>query len=262
MRFLLPCLLALTALLFGQLPASAAAGGDYVALGDSYASGVGAGGYERGSGACRRSRHAYPQLVAKALAPSAFHFPACSGASTVDVLNQQLGALGERTSLVTITVGGNDLDFTDVMTTCVLSGDSGCKRRADRAAAFVRDELPARLDRAYAAILAKAPNARLLVLGYPRLFEAKSCSGGLSAAKRAALNAGADLLADTTAARAKAAGARYVDVRDRFAGHGICGSPSWVNPLVSPTTDSFHANKLGHAQGYTPAVLESGLAGT
>ncbi|MGW0517246.1 SGNH/GDSL hydrolase family protein [Crossiella sp. NPDC003009] len=261
MRALLPCLLALTALLLGQLPAFASGAGEYVALGDSYASGVGAGAYEPGSGACRRSRNAYPHLIAKSLQPSAFLFPACSGASTVDVVDRQLDKLGANTALVTLTVGGNDLGFTDVMTTCVLNGDSACKRRADRAAAFVRDELPARLDRTYAAIRAKAPNAKVLVLGYPRLFEAKSCSGGLSAAKRAALNAGADLLADTTAARAKAAGVRYADVRDRFAGHGICGSPRWVNPLVSPSTDSFHANALGHAHGYAPAALESRLAG-
>lgn len=260
MRFLLPCFLTLTALLFAPLPALAATG-EYVALGDSYASGLGAGGYERGSGACRRSKHAHPRIVAKSLQPKAFHFPACAGATTADVLDRQLGALGPQTALVTITVGGNDLDFTDVMTTCVLNGDSACQRRAKTAQDFVRAELPARLERLYTTIRQRAPNARLLVLGYPRLFEPTGCSAGLTAAKRAVLNEGADLLAETTAASARAAAVQYVDVRDRFTGHGICGAQRWINPLIlSATRESFHPNKAGQIEGYAPAVLEARLA--
>ncbi|MBP2472926.1 lysophospholipase L1-like esterase [Crossiella equi] len=264
MRSLLLTLLTTLGLALGPLPAvahtgSAAAGGaavgEYVALGDSYASGVGAGSYERGSGACRRSRNAYPHLVTHALSPRVMRFVACSGATTSDVLGGQLDALTGSTALVTITVGGNDLDFTGLMTTCVLSGDSACAKRAERASELVRNELPARLGQLYQQIRNRAPNARVLAVGYPRLFEQASCGGGLTAAKRTALNAGADLLAETTAAAARTSGVVFVDVRSRFAGHGICGSPRWVNPLVSPTSDSFHANAAGHAGGYAPAVL-------
>lgn len=62
----------------------------YVALGDSYSSGVGAGGYIASSGNCKRSTKAYPYLWAAAHSPSTFHFTACSGARTGDVLASQL----------------------------------------------------------------------------------------------------------------------------------------------------------------------------
>lgn len=52
--------------------------GKYVALGDSYAAGTGAGDYGS-SGQCYRSANAYPQLWAKAHSPSSFTFAACGG---------------------------------------------------------------------------------------------------------------------------------------------------------------------------------------
>ena len=60
----------------------------YVALGDSYSSGVGAGSYDSSSGDCKRSTKAYPYLWAAAHAPSSFAFTACSGARTGDVLGR------------------------------------------------------------------------------------------------------------------------------------------------------------------------------
>ncbi|NEE11464.1 lipase, partial [Streptomyces sp. SID7499] len=66
-------------------PASAAdsaAAGGYVALGDSYSSGVGAGSYLSDSGDCRRSTKAYPYLWQAANSPASFDFVACSGATT------------------------------------------------------------------------------------------------------------------------------------------------------------------------------------
>src|SRR5262245_24578488 len=84
---------------------------NYVALGDSYSAGVGAGSYESDSGSCRRSDNAYPKLWANNRSPVSFKFVACSGARTDNVLNSQLSALTPDTTLVTITVGGNDAGF-------------------------------------------------------------------------------------------------------------------------------------------------------
>jgi len=111
------------------------ASGGYVALGDSYSSGVGAGSYDSASGGCKRSTKAFPPLWAAANAPSSFHFTACSGARTGDVLAGQLGPLSSTTGLVTITIGGNDAGFADVMTTCVLQTDSACVSRINTAQA-------------------------------------------------------------------------------------------------------------------------------
>lgn len=84
-------LLAATAALFGAGQAAAAqADFGYVALGDSYSSGLGAGNYDGASGNCKRTTRAYPALWAAAHSPQTFAFTACSGARTGDVLSGQL----------------------------------------------------------------------------------------------------------------------------------------------------------------------------
>ncbi|HEX5568356.1 MAG TPA: SGNH/GDSL hydrolase family protein, partial [Streptomyces sp.] len=186
----------------GTAAAQEAAATSYVALGDSYSSGVGAGNYDSNSGSCKRSYNAYPVLWKNANSPSSFHFTACSGATTTDVINNQLGPLNTGTTLVSISVGGNDAGFSDVMTACVTQGEKACLARVAEARRYVSDVLPARLDAVYNAIRSKAPNARVVVLNYPRFYKLNGyCSVGLSETSRAAINDAADHLSDTTAKR-------------------------------------------------------------
>lgn len=213
---------------------------EYVALGDSYASGAGAGSYVDGS--CRRSSNAYPALQGKEF-PS-FKFVACSGATTKS-LKSQFRALTPATTLATITIGGNDLGFVDVLTTCTLGSDNACGKRVEKAREFARDELPARLDATYSAIKTAAPNAELVVLGYPRLFTQVDGCRTLSTMKREDLNDAADELSGVIAEAAARAGARYVDVREAFADHGVCSREPWINALINPTADSYHPNRAG-----------------
>lgn len=234
-------------------PAGASAEAHYVALGDSYSSGSGAGNY---SGGCRRSANAYAPVWAAEHRPASFTFAACAAATTEDVLGRQIEEVSAQTTLVSITVGGNDIGFADVLTECTLSGDAACASAAKAAADRARAELPARLDSVYAAIRDRAPHARLVVLGYPRLFSDGAARCVLSQAKRRALNDGANVLADVTAARAAAAGAVYEDVRDEFAGHEICSGDSWINAVTWPVNDSYHPTKAGHANGYLPAFAK------
>src|SRR5579859_7295943 len=91
-----------------------AAGAVYAALGDSYSSGLGAGNYGS-SGSCYRSSGAYGQLWTNNYSPASFDFAACSGATTTDVINTQAPTLSSSTSLVSITIGGNDVGFSSVM---------------------------------------------------------------------------------------------------------------------------------------------------
>jgi lysophospholipase L1-like esterase len=223
---------------------------EYVALGDSYASGAGAGSYL--DGPCRRSSNAYPALQGEDFL--SFRFVACSGATTRS-LKAQFRALTPATTLVTITVGGNDLGFVDVMTTCTLNGDRSCEKRVGKARAFIRDQLPTRLDATYATIKAAAPRAQLVVLGYPRLFTPNDRCRTLSERKRQALNDAADELSTVIAAAVERAEARYVDVREAFAKHGVCSAEPWINALVNPTGDSYHPNKAGQA-AYFEALTE------
>ena len=235
-------------------PAHAAGAIGYVALGDSYSSGVGAGGYD--SSGCSRSSRSYPALWAASHTVTSFTFVACGGATTDDVLNKQIGALNAATTLVTITIGGNDAGFVAVVTTCLLGTDGACTIAVGAAKAYATQVLPAKLDRTFAAIRSHAPNARVVVLGYPRLFELPASCGllGMDLAKRQTLDGGADGLDSVIAARAGAAGDTFVDARPAFAGHGICAGQSWINSTTWPIGDSYHPTSTGYQSGYLPAL--------
>ncbi|WP_018682256.1 SGNH/GDSL hydrolase family protein [Actinokineospora enzanensis] len=247
---------ALTALsLLGLSLTAAAAVGKYVALGDSYSSGLGAGSYGS-SGACKRSANAYAQLWAKSHAPSAFAFVACSGATTTDVLNSQVGSLTADTALVTISVGGNDAGFSSVMTDCNLNSDSACVSRNQTAQNYARTTLPGKLDSVYNQIRAKAPSARVVVLGYPHIYKVNgSCIVGLSDTKRSAINQSSDVLASVISQRAGAHGFTFVDGRTAFSGHEICASGArWLNSVTLPIDESYHPNVAGQNSGYYAAL--------
>jgi lysophospholipase L1-like esterase len=240
--------------LLASAPANAAGTIRYAALGDSYSSGVGAGGYD--SSGCSRSNRSYPALWAAAHAVTSFTFLACGGATTTDVLNKQVGGLSASTTLVTITIGGNDAGFVEVVTTCLLGTDGACGVAVDAAGRYAAQVLPAKLDRTFAAIRSHAPNARVIVLGYPRLFELAATCGPLSMdlAKRQRLDGGADAIDGVIAARAGAAGDTFVDARPAFAGHGICAAQPWINSTTWPVTDSYHPTSGGYQSGYLPAL--------
>lgn len=238
--------------------APAEAASSYVALGDSYSSGVGAGSYDSASGDCKRSSRAYPVLWSAANSPSSFHFTACSGARTDDVIAHQLGPLDSSTGLVSVSVGGNDAGFADVMTTCVMYGERACLARVAEARAYIRDVLPGRLDTVYGAIDARAPAAHVVVLGYPRMYEEYgSCSFGISERSRAAINDASDDLSNVTEKRAVNHGFTYGDVRGTFTGHEICASGErWLHSTTWPAWESYHPTAGGQAGGYYP-VLEN-----
>ena len=237
----------------GAGAAHAAAGLRYVALGDSYSSGVGAGAYDPASGACKRSTRAYPALWAAAHTPSAFAFTACSGATTTDVRTHQLGPLTSATGLVSVSAGGNDAGFGDVMTTCVLHSESVCLQRVAQARAYVDHSLPGLLDTLYDAIRTKGTRAHVVVLGYPHLYQVPGdCLLGLSDAARRAINAAADDLDTVTAKRAADHGFTFADVRGAFRGHELCSGTPWLHSLTYPVDESYHPTAAGQAGGYLP----------
>ena len=93
----------------------------YVALGDSYSSGAGLAPFDAGSGSCARSPRAYPSIVDRSLARDAFTFVACSGATTAQIIAQvgPARAALRHAALVTLTAGGNDLSFSNLLVSCV-----------------------------------------------------------------------------------------------------------------------------------------------
>ena len=250
----------MTTLIGGSVAAAGPAGAAtvrYVALGDSYSSGVGAGNYDPASGSCQRSPNAYPAKWAAAHSPASFSFTACSGARTTDVLNGQLGPLNSDTTLVSIIVGGNDAGFSSVMETCVLGSDSACLTAVAGAQAVAQNVLPGRLDTLFSTIHSRASSAHVVVLDYPHLYKITSLCVGLSNTKRTALNNAADTLDATISAAAGRAGFAFSDVRDDFAGHELCSADGWLHSVTIPIGESYHPTARGHSSGYLPAFTAS-----
>jgi lysophospholipase L1-like esterase len=256
-RRLLASAIAAGALLTGALaaaPTAQASTGGYVALGDSYSSGVGSGSYISSSGSCERSTLAYPYLWQQAHAPSSFSFQACSGATTSDVLNSQLSTLNSGTTEVSITIGGNDAGFSSTMETCVLEGTSACLSAVNTAENFINTQLGAKLDAVYSAIRSYAPNAHVVVLDYPHLYAVPGdCLFGISDTSRSAINGAADDLASVTAKEvAKYGNFSFGDVRAAFSGHEICTDSEWLHSTTYPIDESYHPNSAGQSGGYLP----------
>jgi len=227
----------------------------YVALGDSYSSGTGTRSYTLNSG-CQRGVLAYPYLVAQQRANTALTFVACSGAKTTDVMNNQISSVTSDTKIVTITIGGNDAGFSSVITQCALPWPWTCGSNITNAQNYIRNTLPGQLNTVYSGIQTRAPTATVVVLGYPRLFMGVDCNAGtfFSTDEMTKLNATADLLRDTTRARAQAYGFTFKDAIPPFTGHAVCSSTEWLNGLSNPVGDSYHPNATGHSAGYTPLV--------
>jgi GDSL-like Lipase/Acylhydrolase family len=238
---------------------------DYVAMGDSYASGVSLGDYGS-SGACKRSSKAYayklwlPFFVFDPAVSVRANLVACSGAKTADVDRTQLGALSKATDLVTISVGGDDLHFANLIKDCVIAHD-GCSSELNDTAGTASSVLTPRLHALYAQIRVRVrPDTKVLVIGYPRLFpphphhEAFRCRdiilAGIQATEQDAGNHLADVLDDVIGSAARAAGFGYFDSIPLFTNHDVCmrhDRDKWMNAfIVHHIDESFHPKESGH----------------
>jgi GDSL-like Lipase/Acylhydrolase family len=238
----------------GALAAPAAVAADrYVALGDSFSSGVGTGSYTLSS-SCRRGVYAYPWLVAQQRANTSLTFVACSGATTGDLMTSQIGSVTTDTAIVSVTIGGNDIGFSDLIVECTLAS---CSSSLDSTRSSLGTVLAPRLDAVYSAIRSRALGARVVVLGYPRIFSGAGCFGtlGISSTERTKANQLADALDLLSSQRAAAAGLTYKSAIVPFSGHAVCSSSAWLNGLnLFNTVESYHPNRNGNSLGYAPLV--------
>jgi lysophospholipase L1-like esterase len=165
----------------------------YVALGDSFSSGEGNPAFEKGTymdgvNECHRSPLAYPRLLQAdtSLSLASTAFVACSGATTWNVLNGSWGggaqtdAISASTDIVTLTIGGNDIKFSDFAAACVYPTTS-CSTASDAydESYYIMNNssqsnyLPTKLAEVYQEIASKLTSAntdaRVLVLGYPHV---------------------------------------------------------------------------------------------
>jgi lysophospholipase L1-like esterase len=247
-------LLALAACAAAVPAAGLAAPQSYVALGDSYSSGVGTNSYTLNSG-CKRSVYAYPYLYTQTHPGTSLSFVACSGARTTDLLATQVQAVTSTTTLVTMTVGGNDIGFADLIYQCTLAD---CSAALDSTRANLESRLGGSLDNVYSTVKSRAAfGATIIVLGYPKVFSTVGCFGtlGISSTERTKANALADSLDQLIATHAAAKGVTYKDPTGAFTGHAVCSSSAWLNGLnLFNTGESYHPNRSGHSAGYAPLV--------
>lgn len=218
----------------------------YVALGDSYAAGVGGGTPVND---CWRALEGYPVLVARALGLD-LAYQACLGATIRNVEADQLQALGPDTTHVSLTIGGNDIGFVPVLVECAKPAwmvDSDLV--IDAALATLRTELPSSLGSLLARIAQAAPGAELVVTAYPVLFNGQDCNAltFFSPHEMARIGAGVGELATVIGDAARAAGAGFVDPRTAFERHAICDGQEWLNGVSWPLEQSYHPNADGHA---------------
>jgi len=236
---------------------SSAAGATYAALGDSYSSGVGTNSYTLDS-ACKRSVYAYPYLWAQRHAGTTLSFVACSGAKTSDLLSSQLQAVTPATTLVTMTIGGNDIGFANLIYQCTLSN---CSAALDGTRANLDATLTAPLDSVYTTVKSHAAfGAKVVVLGYPHVFSGAGCFGtlGISSTEEAKANLLSDALDQLMAIRAGTDGVTYESAIPAFTGHAVCSSSPFLNGLnLFNTGESYHPNRTGHSSGYFRLVTDA-----
>lgn len=252
-RALLATLVLLAPLLAATSAAASPERTTYDVLGDSYGSGYGVPPY---SPTCGRSQSAYGVLVDGRARLRLDDFVACAGATTPSlVLGGQLAALDGETDLVLLSIGGNDTGWSQAVGACLLGSDTACTTASNAVRARIATTLPGQLDTVYGKIAAAAPQARVIVTGYPRLFSPEAGAYlGASVAEQQVLNEGADLLNAAIRAATERHGFDFVDVTTRFEGHGVNAAEPWVLGPTDP--GAFHPNLEGY-EAYAAAVTSA-----
>jgi lysophospholipase L1-like esterase len=279
---LLAGLLATTAALAVPTAAAADEPVDYVALGDSYAAGPLIPLQNGTPPGCARSDHNYPSLTAQSIASATFVDVSCSGARTDDLSAPQeteagtnpaqLDALSTDTDLVTLSIGGNDIGFSEIVQECATRSPAEPDGAAcrDFYNSSGSDELAARIDAAAPDVLAglvgireRSPDADILLVGYPTIVpdDGPGCFPAVpfSPGDTQYLRETTKHLDDMLAAQASIAGATYVDTYTPTIGHDICTLPGtkWIEGLA-PTSPAapMHPNALG-MEAMSAAVVAS-----
>lgn len=302
-------LLGSPALAASALPSQAPAGEtvslDYVSLGDSYAAGLGQTPLTGEPAAfCGQSSANFPHQVATNLGLILTADVSCSGARASNINEEaqedvndssstvpiQVDALSADTDVVTISVGGVDAGFTGLAQACLALGAQGpvwgpnpvnpsftapdCKSflvvdGVDTASAQIVGNAAGNIGEAYAAVRAKAPNAKVIVVGYPAIFPdaANTPRDGCFAPAIVGndftepipnsfpytdvdveyLHQVEVTFNQVLAAQAAAAGFTFVDNLTPTLAHSACSEDPYMNRVTAGVPGSLHPNAAGIA---------------
>lgn len=297
---------------------------DYLALGDSFASGEGdlegEKYYLEGTDLpatsntkeekCHISRRSYPYLLAQKmhLSGNRFKSVACSGATTKDIIankddyegqggrlkdsQEDLTTIHDRAieeftpgyapqlefverykpKAVSLSIGGNDVDFNNVIIKCLMPGTCGYVDDSfnRRSKAQEVQRLSYRLEQVYKKIHEKSRNTKIFVIGYPKIAKKDGICGSnvkFNEAEREFLAEGVEYINEVTQAAAQRAGVAYIDVEDSLGEGVLCGNDSdksmngltrgddHLQTLISIMSnhlvpgignESYHPNQRGH----------------
>lgn len=272
-------LLALATLALAAVLAAGARAANYVALGDSYAAGPLIPNPTLPLG-CLKSDHNYPHLAAPGIGLT-LRDASCSGATTADMTSPQnvepdgpnppqLNSVDAGTTVVSLTIGGNDIGFSSVAQSCITINPFShpCLDKYDAGGV---DQLKARIEATapkVAAVLAgiksRSPSAKIYVVNYPAIFPETGYGCwpqmpiGFSDVPY--LRSTEQRLNSMLATQAAAAGATLVSWYNASIGHDACkgSSTRWVEPLVpGELAAPIHPNQAG-MQGGANALLAAG----
>ena len=255
----------------------------YAAIGDSYSSGEGNTPDEPDDG-CDRSPAAFGRQFAAntpGIGNGGIEHVACSGATIANLTTTgqngeqpQISQISTGAKLVTVTIGGNNLGgtsvgFAGILTYC-LTNPTTCESNfntdnSSNLYTYMDDTLEPQLVSTYKAIQARAPDAQVVAVTYPQIFQpGSSCvaDGGLPVPDEQFLISVGFYLDNTIIAAAKQAGINVLDERYALLGHQLCSSDSYVfglDGLLTPGEQFLDTSALFHPTSDGLALMADDL---
>lgn len=278
-------------------------GFQYLALGDSFASGEGAYQYKAATDVtdnkCHLSQRSYPYLISSVLGYGQSESVACSGAVIEDIVTHNPDYLGQnknkvplnrrdyddylpfflpgylpqiefghkhQPAAITISAGGNDIGFSDIIIRC-LGADNCYKNYEDRfeVANLINKQFDPLTSMYYEVKKSVDPRAKIYVVGYPEIAKpGGNCAANVHLNNDEIVFSGqlVRYLNSVIKKAAAKAGVYYIDVEEAFNGHKLCETDSWnvaINGLTAGNdrlnlpyvhgpiaNESYHPNGLGH----------------
>ncbi len=269
-------------------PSAAADGyGSYVAIGDSYTSAPYVYLTDIAKG-CLRSNGNYPSVLAKQIGAK-LDDVSCSGADTNDLTSPQrtfqdssvpaqIDAVSASTKLVTVGLGGNDSGlFASLSRGCPIRGPGGqvFQGKTDRDGASCGKVSRAAADRTVAgigrnlvkaleAIEAKAPDAKVVLVGYPRIASTTTTCPKLlpaSLANERSVDAVTRKLRDAMRSAASSTKATFVDMYAASKGHDVCaGESAWINGVSTDVRRAAPLHPFSREQKAAALAIAKALA--
>ncbi|MEV0623503.1 SGNH/GDSL hydrolase family protein [Nonomuraea sp. NPDC050404] len=253
--------------------------------------------------ACHRSKHSWPRMAVAADhtrslgvrhdswdANVDLQLHACSGAVASNIggagqfreLGQiAKGYLDENTTLVTLSIGGNDARFVPILQFCASPGQVACPAQImpgdtvplrDSEPALITTKVKASVVAEITDIARAAPNAKIVLMGYPILFEDDaSCVPYIDHVEGSWLNEIGALLSTTMREAAAQADAALPDTQVVFAdpvpdfqGKAVCAEPSAIHGIILDRTQGESPSFPGviSQQSFHPTIWGAGIFAT